>query len=232
MSHLERTTSVERHRLARDVRNRQVVLDDTLARVDEHEHDVCALGSLQSAELRVVLDPLPLLLLAPKAGRVDEDERPLAALQHGVDRVAGRPRLLGDDHPLLAEECVQKTGLARIRAPEDRHPDRVLARLGRPASGQARHDRIEEVARAVTVNRREGDRVAEAKPVELQRIGFAPGLVDLVRDQEDRLVRVPQDRRQLLVAGRDAGPGVDDEQDEVGFRDRGAGLLCDLLGQG
>ena len=92
--------------------------------------------------------------------------------------------------------------------------------LGRSAPGQARDDRVEQVARAVAVDGRDRDRVAEAEPVELERLRLAPRLVDLVRDQEDRLARVAEDRRQLLVAGRDPGPGVDDEEDEVGLGDR------------
>ena len=145
--------------------------------------------------------------------------------------VAGRSRLLGDDHALLAEQRVEEARLARVRPPEDRDADRVLARLGRAAPGEAGDDRVEQVARAVSVHRGERNRVAEAEPVELQRVRLAPGLVDLVRDQEDRLVRVPEDRRQLLVARRDPGPGVDDEEDEVGFGDRRPRLVGDLLGQ-
>ena len=83
----------------------------------------------------------------------------------------------------------------------------------------------------MAVHRREGNRVAEAEAVELQGVRLAPGLVDLVRNQEDRLVRMAEDRRQLLVAGRDPGPGVDDEEDEVGFGDRRPRLVGDLLGE-
>ena len=46
--------------------DRQVLVDDSLARVDEDECDIGPLGSLERAELRVVLDPLPLL---PRLGR-------------------------------------------------------------------------------------------------------------------------------------------------------------------
>ena len=76
-----------------------------------------------------------------------------------------------------------------------------------------------------------GNRVAEPEPVELERLGLAPRLVDLVRDQEDRLAGVAQDRGQLLVARRDPGPRVDDEEHEVGLGDRAARLLRDLLRQ-
>ena len=76
-----------------------------------------------------------------------------------------------------------------------------------------------------------GDRVAEPEPVELERLGLPPRVVDLVRDQEDRLARAAQDRGQLLVARSDPGPRVEDEEDEVGLGDRAARLLGDLLRQ-
>ena len=218
-----------RHRLARDVGDRQVLLDDALARIDEDERHVGALGGLERPQLRVVLDALALIALAPDPSRVDEDERLVAAAQNGVDRVAGRARLLRDDHPLLAEQRVEQARLADVRPPEDRDADRLLPRLGRPAPGQSRDDRVQQVARAVAVDRRDRDRVAEPEPVELERLGLAARFVDLVRDQEDRLAGVAEDRCKLLVAGGDPGPRVDDEEDEVGLGDRPTGLLDDLL---
>ena len=54
------------------------------------------------------------------------------------------------------------------------------------------------------------------------------GIVDLVREHDHRLARGAQDRRELLVARRDPGPRVDDEEDEVGLVDRRLRLLGDL----
>ena len=204
-------------RLAGDVGDGQVLVDEPLARVDEHEGHVGALGSRERPQLRVVLDPLALLALAADPGGVDEHEGAVAALEHGVDRVARRARHLGDDHALLAEQRVQEARLADVRPAEDRYADRLLADLLRAAAGEHRHDRVEQVARAVAVLGRERHRVAEAEAVELERERVLRRVVDLVRQQQHRLVGAPQDRRQLLVAGRDPGARVDDEQDQVGL---------------
>src|SRR5437016_6638505 len=72
------------HRLARDVGDCEILVDDALRNVDQHERDVRALRGLERAQLRVVLDPLTLPALAAHAGRVDEHERGVAALQYGV----------------------------------------------------------------------------------------------------------------------------------------------------
>ena len=73
-----------------------------------------------------------------------------------------------------------------------------------------------------------GNGLAEAEPVELERERLLRRVVDLVREHEHRLLRLAQDLRELLVARRDAGPRVDDEQHEVGLADRRARLLGDL----
>ena len=46
-----------------------------------------------------------------------------------------------------------------------------------------------------------------------------PRVVELVRDDEHGAARPTEDLGQLLVAGRDAGSRVDDEEDEVGLLD-------------
>ena len=76
----------------------------------------------------------------------------------------------------------------------------------------------------MTVERRERDRVAEPEAVEFEREIVLRRVVDLVRHEQDGLVRGAQDLRDLLVAGRHAGPRVGDEHDEIRLLDRLAGL--------
>ena len=89
------------------------------------------------------------------------------------------------------------------------------ARARQPAD-----DLVEEVARAVPVERRDRNRVAEAEAVELERLEVAARVVELVREHEHRPPRQAEDLGELLVPGRDARPGVDDEEHEVGLLDR------------
>ena len=53
------------------------------------------------------------------------------------------------------------------------------------------------------VQRGDRDRVAEAEPVELERLEVAARVVELVREDEHRAARRAEDLRELLVAGRD-----------------------------
>ena len=106
------------------------------------DRDVGALGGALGAQLGVVVD---------RAGdlRPPADARPCRSartgapvdLEPGVDRVAGRPGQLRDDHPLGAEEGVDQRRLADVRAADDRDRDTAprprLAARPRPR-GRAR----------------------------------------------------------------------------------------------
>ena len=129
-------------RLASNIRDREVLIHDALARVDQDERDVRALRRLERAELRVVLDPLTLLALAAQPGRVDENEGRLVAAEHRVDRVAGRPGHLGDDDALAPDERVQERRLADVRPAEDRDPDGLLPDRALAVPRQAAHDLV------------------------------------------------------------------------------------------
>ena len=187
-------------RLAGDVGDGEVLLHDPLGRVEEDERDIGPVGGLESAQLAVVLDPLPLLAAPAQPRRVDEHEGRVAALQHRVDRVARRARDLGDDHPLAADELVQERRLADVRPPEDRDPDRLGADRDLARAGQARDDLVEQVAGAVAVQPRQGPRLAEPEPMEDGRVGIAARIVDLVREHDHRALGGAEDHGELLVA--------------------------------
>ena len=96
-----------------------------------------------------------------------------------------------------------------------------------PSPGQQLDDPVEQVARAVAVERRERKRVAQPELVELDGVEVAARVVDLVREHEHRLLRARSVSASSSSPGRDPVPGVDDEEDEVGLLDRGARLLRD-----
>ena len=60
------------------------------------------------------------------------------------------------------------------------------------------------------------------------RVAVAARIVDLVREHDHGPLRGAEDHGELLVARRDPGARVDDEQHEIGLVDRGLRLLGDL----
>ena len=130
------------------------------------------------------------------------------------------PGHLGDDDAFAPDERIQERRLADVRPAEDRDPDGLLPDGPLAVTRQAAHDLVEEVARAVAVERRDRNRVAEAETVELQGLEIAAWVVELVREDEHGPPRHAQDLGELLVSRRHTGFRIDDEEDEVGFLDR------------
>ena len=74
----------------------------------------------------------------------------------------------------------------------------------RPVPGSASTMSSSRSPDAVPVQGGDGQRLAEAEPVQLERQALLRRIVDLVRDQEHGLARAAQDVGDLLVSRRDA----------------------------
>ena len=207
-------------RLARDVGDGQVLLDDALRGVDEHERDVRAVRGLERAQLREVLDALAMPPLSPHARGVHEHERAVVGLEHGVDRVARRSRDVGDDQPLLAEQRVEEAGLADVGPPSTATRIASSGTGCSLAAGQPLEDGVEQVSRAMPVEAGDRHGLAEAERRELVCELGPAGIVELVRDEQHRLACPAQDVGELGVARRQPCARVDDEEHEVGLLDR------------
>ena len=166
---------------------------------------------------------------ATDAGSVDEAPQLAAKLHDLVDRVAGGAGELVDDDALLAGRLVQQRRLADVRAPEDRDPARAAELRLRDGGdvGQHLHDLVEEVGDAAPVDRRDGVGLTETEVPQGRGLRLLPSVVDLVRDEEDGLLRGAQQPHDGLVGRRRADHRVDDEQHHVGEVDRDLGLRGD-----
>ena len=160
------------------------------------------------------------LPLTAHAGGVDEHERAVVRLEHGVDRVAGRSRNVRDDQPLLPQQRVEQARLADVRPAEDRDADRLVGHRLTPSAGQPLEHGVEQVSSAMPVERGDFYRLTEAERRELVRELGPRRIVELVRDEQHGLARPAQDVRQLGVARRQAGAGVHEEEHEVRLLDR------------
>ncbi len=102
---------------------------DALRGVKKEQDDVGAadrsLGSVHRIKIEVVAD----LGVPLDSGGVDRQERHAVELEMNIDRIAGRARPLGDDHPLGPRQGVDEGGLAGVGAAD--HGD--LHRRRRPA---------------------------------------------------------------------------------------------------
>ncbi len=176
---------------------------------------------------RVLLDTLLDATPAADAGGVDEHHpaRGLAEFDDRVDAVARRPRDLAHDRALGADERVEEARLSDVGAADDGH-----ARVGRLGflhrRGQLLGDRVEEIAGADPLDRRDRERRAQAELVELRGLRLAAPGVGLVRDEEHGLSATAEQVGDVVLDRKDAALRVDDEQDHVGLPDRGLRLAA------
>ena len=150
-----------------------VLVGHALGGVDDEQGGVGPVDGLQGPHQRVVLGALVDLRLAPHPGGVDEAQRPVVGLDHGVDGVAGRARHVVHDRALVADEPVEQRRLAdvgparrwRHRPIRRRSSAGVVGRSRRPRSsgGEAADQRVEQVAGAPAVQGADRPRVAEAE---------------------------------------------------------------------
>ncbi len=143
------------------------------------------------------------------------------------------PGHLAHHHPLFLEQAVDERRLADVGSADDR--DLGLDRLGRrartcPPPGERRH-RVQQIADAGAVLRRDRNHLLEAERVELDDARLRLAIVGLVHGDDDGAAALPDGRRNFFVAGDEPVPAVGHEHDQVGRGDRAMALLQDELVQ-
>ena len=188
--------------LHRQLRDAEVLGRDPGRGVADDERDVRALCGTPRAQRGVVLERLPHLRLPAQSGGVDEDQLLALERHRQVDRIPGGAGDRRDDHPLGAEEAIDERGLADVGTADDSEANRVL--LGRLSLLGRRwpelDDPVEQIPGAETLGGGDGNRVAEAEGVELRGERDVDGRVDLVRCDDHRHRRAPEQVGHLQIA--------------------------------
>ena len=206
-------------RLARLVRkpgDLRILLGHAVVGVEQNQAHVRALDGGNGAHIAVLFHRVVYLGFAAHSGGVDEQVLAGFVFKIAVDGVARRAGNIGDDHAFLAEDTVEQARLADIRLSDDGDLDDVLVILVLVIFRERVHARIEQVARAVSVHRRDLDRVTETERVKLIRVRVhAAGLVTFVDRQYHRLFRLFEHRGDLRVRRGQPDRYVHDHDDDV-----------------
>jgi hypothetical protein len=178
---------------------------------------------------------------AAHAGRVHQHEALGAPAPRHVDGVAGGAGQLADDQPLAPDEAVDQGGLAGVGPSDEGDPHgaggdgerggtarrggpgvgvglgvrrhRLGGRLARAGWAQGLHDGVQEVADAIAVDGRAGQRLAQAEGVELVRDGAVA--LTLVDRQHDAAAPAAQQPRDLRIRGQQPGLAVHDHDRHI-----------------
>ena len=104
-------------------------------------------------------------------------------LDDGIDGVARRAGNVGNDGAIGTQDAVEQRGLTGVGAADDGHVQRIGELIGDLVLFLRKqgHDIVEQVARAVAMQGREGRGLTDAERIELpDAVVFAIGVVELV----------------------------------------------------
>jgi len=202
----------------------KVLRCEPFGRVHDEQHDIGARDRPHRAEDAVLLDAR--LDLAPSADtrRVHQRDRLPFPFEFGVERIARRARLVADDGAFLTEECIEQARLADIRTTDNRDARSGRLRFFFPI-WQGLDDRVEQIARAGSVQRGDDNRVGETKFVKIHGVRRAGIVFRLIRGEDDRLRGTAHHVRHGMIRTRRADIGVHDHHENIRFLDGMFGLF-------
>ncbi len=170
-----------------------------------------------------------------------------------LDGIPGDPGLRAGQHAVLAEQGVNKRGLADIRPTDNGEPDGVR-RLGiapghgpvgrflddvvndfpviieitvivMRAFGRIGRERIVKLAQPFAMLGGKRHRIAKTEPEGLVKARLACLALALVGNQNDLLLLAAKPAGEVIVQRRDTGTGIDHEQNGIRFGNGRLGLL-------
>ncbi|MNO94180.1 hypothetical protein D3C76_857940 [compost metagenome] len=224
----------------------QVMVNHAFAGIHDEDDHVGILDRLQGLDHGELFDFFVDLAALAHTGGVDQRVLLFIPFKRDVDTVAGGARLVIDDNPVFTEHTVDQGRFADVRTTDDGDLDAIfLARTRNTyrflALGDvgidlfyivprevAEHG-LQQVVDPTALSTGDADGVAHAQRRELGDGNLRIDVVDLVGDQERALVALAQVLGNHLVGSGQAGAGVNQEQDHIGFFDGQQRLLGHFL---
>ena len=184
--------------------------------IHQDQGHTAALHGSQGAHHHIPLQTVGDVAALAQTGGVGEDELAVGVVHGGVDGITGGARLIGHDHPVLAQNAVGQAGLAHVGAADDGHRDAVLLHDSL-AEIEVGADGVQQVAGAVAVDGRNGHDLVKTEVVELVQLhGGVADIVALVDGQNDRLVAAAEHVGNVLVGSGQAVADIRHHDDAVG----------------
>ncbi len=155
------------------------------------------------------------LVLLPHAGGVNQAHRLALPLDVYIYGIAGCAGNAGDDRAVLPREAVCKRGFAYVGAANDGNGYHVVFFLGRLPLREKGHELIKEVSRAIAMASGDGMGLAYTQRKILPDSQLVVGIIHLVDDEQNGLVRATDYARDFLVLIGHAHSPVHDKHDRI-----------------
>jgi len=188
-------------------------LCDPLGCIDDEQRNIRLVDGAKSTNERVILSGVVDFGATAHSCGVDENNASLVGFDQGVDCIARGAGHVMDDTALFATETVEEGALADIGTSDDCDAGHALEigvdHLGRlfvtdgclffVGDAQLVDDDIEQVARATTMECRNGIRLSQPERQETPTVGFTAIVVRLVGDDQNGAAGAAQPRGDALV---------------------------------
>ena len=225
----------------------EVVVNHAFAGVHDEDDHVGVLDRLQRLHHRELFDFLVDLAALTHPGGVDEGVLLAIAFERDVDTVTGGAWLVVDHHTLFAEHAVDQGRLTNVGAADDGDLDAILFAWARNAHGflafgdflvegfvfgitrQVAEHGFHQGIDTTALGTRHRNGVTHAHWREFGAGNVGVDVVDLVGNQNRRLVPLAQVLGDHLVCCGHARTGIDQKQHIVGFFDGHERLLGHFL---
>ncbi len=165
--------------------------------------------------------------LAPNPRRVHDPVWDAVQIDHGVDRIAGRPGPGRHQDPLGAGQAVEKRRLSDVGSPHDRQRRRAVLLQRRRPLGECGYEGVEQLACPPPVEGAHRIRLTDAEAPEVVDVGLPGGVIHLVGHEKHGCAGVLEEPGNPGIVGRDPGGGIDHEENRIGRPDRSLCLLPD-----
>ena len=157
------------------------------------------------------------LVAAAQPGGINQNKAAVGIFHLCVDRIARRPRNVGDNAAVFPGNPVDQRTFAHIRLADDRHTDQLPVLFPFRLCGEILHHTVQQITGPVAVNGGNLDRVPQTKVIKLieirRRLAHRVALVDA---ENDRTAALEQHRRNVGVRRHQAGADVRHQYNHIG----------------
>ena len=119
--------------------------------IDHQNGDVTTVHRLERHNDAVFFKKLGRFTLSPDARRVHENKFFIVLVEHGIHRIAGGSRFIGDDATFRPQKFVDQRGLSHVGFTDDGYFDHVAGFLCFPVGRQTGDDIIDQFRDSLTM---------------------------------------------------------------------------------
>ena len=190
-----------------------ILLRDALGGVDQDETYIRTVNGHCGPQNAVFFNVLIHLGALSHAGGINKYKAPFFVGKAGVNGIPGCSGHIGNNDPFLAQNLIHQRGFSRVRLADDSHLDGVIIFLHFLLRREIFHTGIQQIAGAMSVDRRDRNGVAQSQIVKFINIR-ALALIHLIDRQHHRLSAATEHGGNLLIRSGHARLNITEEHND------------------